>query len=36
LHEAIELHRGFVFQIIGDAFWVDFSLGRVHSDTISS
>jgi class 3 adenylate cyclase len=31
LHEAIDLHNGFVFQIIGDAFCADVSLSPVHS-----
>ena len=36
LCEAIELHHGFVFQIIGDAFCTDLSLGMIPSGTISS
>lgn len=31
LHEAIESNNGFVFQIIGDASYLDLSLSPAHS-----
>jgi class 3 adenylate cyclase len=36
LCEAIELHYGFVFELVGDTFCADLSLRLVRSDTISS